>query len=77
VDRRDQDILRRIGRNLAAERARADLTQEQVAARLGMQMQQYSRMERGQHDTGITKFVHAAAAIGMPIERLFDGLPND
>jgi hypothetical protein len=41
-----------------------------------MQMQQYSRMERGQHDTGITKFVNAAHAIGMPLERLFDGLDD-
>lgn len=74
MDRRDRDILIRIGRNLAAERARADLTQDEVASRLGMQMQQYSRMERGEHDTGITKYVGAARAIGMPFARLFDGL---
>lgn len=66
----------RIGRNLAAERARADLTQDEVASRIGMQMQQYSRMERGQHDTGITKYVHAARAIGVSPDRLFDGLPR-
>jgi transcriptional regulator with XRE-family HTH domain len=74
VDRIDQDILVRLGRNLAAERARRDLTQDDVATRIGMQMQQYSRMERGQHDTGITKYVRAARAIGMPLTSLFDGL---
>ncbi len=73
----DEDILQRIGRNLAAERTRTDLTQDQVASRLGMRMQQYSRMERGQHDTGITKYVHAARAIGMPLARLFDGISDE
>jgi transcriptional regulator with XRE-family HTH domain len=73
VDRIDQDILVRLGRNLAAERARRDLTQDDVATRIGMQMQQYSRMERGQHDTGITKYVRAARAIDMPLAELFAG----
>lgn len=76
VDRRDQQLLRRIGRNLAAERARHDLTQEQVAHRMGTSMQQYSRMERGEHDSGITKFVRSARAIGMPLDRLFEGVDD-
>ncbi len=74
MDRRDATLLSAIGRNLAAGRARADLTQEQVAERIGMLGQQYQRMERGRHDTGVTKFVHAARAIGMPLAELFHGL---
>lgn len=74
VDRRDSDLLIAIGRNLAAGRARADLTQEQVAQEIGMLGQQYQRMERGRHDTGVTKYVHAARAIGMPLAELFHGL---
>lgn len=66
-----------IGRNLAAERVRHGLTQEQVAHRMGTSMQQYSRMERGEHDSGISKFVHSARAIGMPLDRLFDGIDGD
>lgn len=74
VERRDSELLIAIGRNLAAGRARADLTQEQVAREIGMLGQQYQRMERGRHDTGVTKYVHAARAIGMPLEELFHGL---
>ena len=77
MERRDQQLLHRIGRNLAAERARQGLTQEQVAYRMGVSMQQYSRMERGEHDSGITKFVHAGRAIGMQLDRLFDGLDQE
>ena len=74
VDRRDSQLLIAIGRNLAAGRARADLTQEQVAREIGMLGQQYQRMERGRHDTGISKYVHAARAIGMPLAELFHDL---
>ena len=74
MDPRDSELLVAIGRNLAAGRARADLTQEQVAQLIGMLGQQYQRMERGRHDTGLTKYVHAARAIGMPISELFHGL---
>ena len=77
MDRRDQQLLKQIGRNLAAERARHGLTQEQVAHRMGVSMQQYSRMERGEHDSGVTKFVYAGRAIGMPLDRLFEGLRDD
>lgn len=76
VEREDQHLLTAIGRNLAAGRVRADLTQEQVARTIGMLGQQYQRMERGRHDTGITKFVHAARAIGMPLSELFHGLDD-
>jgi DNA-binding XRE family transcriptional regulator len=77
VDLTDQQLLIDIGRNLAAERARRGLSQEQVARSMGVLMQQYSKMERGEHDTGITKYVRAARAIGVPVSALFHGLDEE
>ena len=74
MDWSDHELLVTIGRNLTAERKRRGLTQEQVAQRINMSMQQYSRIERGEHDTGITKYVRAADAIEMPLIELFRGL---
>ena len=71
MEHRDQMILKRVGRNLAAERGRSDLTQEQVAARMGVQTTQYARMEQGRTDSGITKYLKAAWAIEMDPAELF------
>ncbi|MCW2925472.1 MAG: hypothetical protein JWM98_2876 [Thermoleophilia bacterium] len=76
MEHRDQMILRRLGQNLHAERSRNSLTQEQVADRMGVKVTQYSRMERGEHDTGITKFLKAAWAIGMTPDDLFRRLED-
>ena len=76
MEHRDQMILRRLGRNLAAERQRNALTQEEVASRMGVQTTQYARMEQGLHDSGITKFVKAAWAIGMTPNELFHKLED-
>ena len=74
MEHRDQMILRRLGRNLAAERRRHDLTQEEVASRMGVQTTQYARMEQGIHDTGVTKYLKAAWAIGMTPSELLHRL---
>ncbi len=76
MQHRDQMILRRLGRNLVAERKRHGLTQEQGADRMGVKVTQYSRMERGEHDTGITKYLKAAWAIGMTPDELLHKLED-
>jgi transcriptional regulator with XRE-family HTH domain len=73
---RTQMILRRLGRNLRDARREAGLTQEQVAQRMDVKLTQYSRMERGEHDTGVTRYLDAAWAIGMPPAELFRRLEN-
>ncbi|MCW2928786.1 MAG: hypothetical protein JWM86_2754 [Thermoleophilia bacterium] len=67
---RTQTILRRLGRNLVLARVRAGLTQEQVAQRMGVRTTQYARLERGEHDSGITKYLDAMWAIGASPEEL-------
>lgn len=71
----DADILVRIGSNLRAERARRNLTQETLAAMAGLATTQLARMERGETDSGITKYVHIAWALGVDPSTLLVGLP--
>jgi DNA-binding XRE family transcriptional regulator len=70
----DQSTLRAIGDNLRAERARRNLTQEQLAYRADMAVTQLARMERGEVDAGVSKFVRVAAALGAPVADLFVGV---
>lgn len=70
------ELLARIGANLRAERVRRNLTQEAVAGRSGLGVTQLARMERGETDSGISKYVRVAAAIGIHPAELFHGLPE-
>lgn len=74
MDRDERDILEVVGANLAAERARRRLTQGDVASLAGMTTAQITRMERGVSDTGISKYVIAAWAMGLPPTDLLGGL---
>lgn len=69
---RTQMILRRLGRNLATARERAGLTQEQVAHKMGVRPTQYARLERGEHDSGVSKYLDAMWAVdASPAELLY------
>lgn len=70
----DAVTLRMIGRNIRAERTRRDLTQEALAVRAGLATTQVARMERGETDSGISKYLRLAAAIGMRPADLFFGM---
>lgn len=61
----DIAVLKRIGRNIRAERARRDLTQEALAHSSGVAVAQVARMERGESDTGISKYVRLARAMKL------------
>ena len=76
MEHRDQMILRRIGKNLKLGRVERDLTQEAVARKTGMYTTQVARMERGETDTGITKYLKVAWEIGMPPGELFRNLED-
>lgn len=71
------DVLQQIGSNLRAERARRHLTQEAVARRSGLGVTQLARMERGETDTGISKYLRVAAAMGISPGELFQGVRLD
>jgi transcriptional regulator with XRE-family HTH domain len=71
------DLLEMIGSNLRAERVRRHLTQEAVARRSGMGVTQVARMERGETDSGISKYLRVAAAIGIEPTELLHGIRLD
>jgi transcriptional regulator with XRE-family HTH domain len=68
------ELLERIGSNLRAERVRRHMTQEAVARRSGLGVTQLARMERGETDSGISKYLRVAAAIGIDPPELFHGV---
>ena len=69
-----RELLEQIGDNLRAERSRRRLTQEAVAHISGLGTTQLARMERGETDSGITKYLRVAAAIGIDPPDLFHGV---
>jgi len=74
MDQTDAATLVKIGRNIRAERSRRDLTQEALARKAGLALTQVARMERGETDSGISKYLRLAAAIGMQPADLFYGV---
>ena len=74
MDQTDAATLVMIGRNIRAERTRRDMTQEALARKSGLAPTQVARMERGETDSGISKYLRLAAAIGMEPADLFYGV---
>ena len=77
MDTTDEALLRQIGLNVKAERARRNLTQEGLARVAGLGPAQIARMERGEMDTGITKYLHVARALDIDPAVLFHGIRNE
>lgn len=71
---RSRDILRQVGRNIRAERARRDVTQEGLAHLAGIGISQIARMERGETDGGLTKYVAVAYALDIDPAVLLQGV---
>lgn len=69
-----RELLQRIGDNLRAERARRNLSQEDLAHLAGMGPTQVARMERGEVDSGVSKFVRLAIAMNAKPADLFVGV---
>lgn len=68
------DVLRQVGRNIKAERARRELTQEALAHLAGIGVAQLARMERGESDSGLTKYVRVARALDVEPSLLLHGV---
>ena len=63
----------RIGRNIAAERNRAGLTQEEMAERMGISVSHYSNIERANRHATIDFLVCMCETLGIPLARLVHG----
>jgi transcriptional regulator with XRE-family HTH domain len=71
---RTQYITRLLGKNLRAARAARQLRQADVAERMRIEPSQYARLERGEHESGVVKYLDAFWAIGMAPDEFFHRL---
>ena len=55
---------------IRAERARQQLTQEQVFEPAGMSKSAYLRIETGQRGANVAQLAHIADALGLPLSDL-------
>ncbi len=58
-------VVESIARRISELREQAGLTQEQVAARLGIAAKNYQRMELGKQNLTVLTLVRVAAALGV------------
>lgn len=65
--------LKICGKRLAQVRKERKLTQAQVAEKTGMNMQYYSRIERGMVNFGVDKLIAIAQVLDVSYDYLLDG----
>ncbi len=66
------DIAKKIGQNLKLARRDAGLTQKEVAAKMLMTQQQYSRFETGVFELNYAQILALCALYGITPNELFD-----
>jgi transcriptional regulator with XRE-family HTH domain len=70
LTRHDLSELRRLGDAIVAERGRRRMSQEDVASAAEISLSTVQRMEEGRTDSGMSKYLRVARAIGVPAERI-------
>ena len=68
----NNESLVTFGANLCAERHRKKLSQEDLAAKAGLQMQQISKIENGKADFKFTTLLRLMKTRDVKFELLFD-----
>lgn len=68
----DDPRLADLGANLRELRKRSELTQEELAARAGLQPGEISRIEHGKRDPRVSTLLRLAKALKVPPGRLLD-----
>jgi transcriptional regulator with XRE-family HTH domain len=70
-------IRYRVGENIRTRRRAANLTQEQVAAVIGLDNKTVSRAENGRFALSVDQCARIARALDVPGARLFEGVDDD
>ena len=65
------DTVKNVGRRVAELRAKAGLTQDQQAERLGFTLKYLQRIEGGGENLTVRSLVKIADAFGVPVTALF------
>ena len=69
----EKDILKEFGNNIRAERNRLNLSQEQLAERVGLSYGQViGTIERGEVNTSLTNIVAILNALNIDFDKLID-----
>ena len=71
---RNRYIARRAANSLRTARLELGLSQEDVALRMRVETTQYARLERGEHDSGLTLWLDAMWALDLRPEQLLERL---
>jgi transcriptional regulator with XRE-family HTH domain len=66
------DVKRIVGNNVRRYRLAANLSQEQVAERMGVAQGYISELEKGQRNPTIVTLWHAALALGVRVAQLLE-----
>lgn len=66
-----KELLRKIGRNICAERNRSEMTQEYLAEQVGINAKNLGKIERGESDVKISNFIAIMEALNVPFEALY------
>lgn len=69
---RDDPSVGKLGENLRAARKKLEMTQEELAARSGVQAGEISRMERGKRDPQVSTVLKLAKALELRPGQLLD-----
>lgn len=70
--RKDADICRRFGRAIQSRRAEVGLTQEELAARAGINRTYLGDLERGARNVALRNVERLAKALDLTIASLFE-----
>lgn len=71
LDPRTKRVVRDIGRRIRAVREEAGLSQEKLAAKIGMTRSNYARIERGATNITVETLVRIAKGLGVEVEVAF------
>jgi transcriptional regulator with XRE-family HTH domain len=66
-----KDVLKRIGANIRAERARKGYSQEKFAEIASVHTNYIGKIERGEQNLTVKKLVEISNALGVSFERIF------
>ncbi len=66
-----------VGYNIRTERVRRGMSQQDLADAIGITYQQAHKYERGINRVSAGRLYEISKVLGLPVQRLFDGLDND
>ena len=67
-----KQLIYQLGQNIKAQRMAQKISQERLALMIGTDQAVIARIEAGTQNSGISKYIRIADALGMPLYDLID-----